>query len=230
MTVAPGAHRRRSGERRRLAPTPYVTFVNHATTGCAKQRRHDRLERRRARRRAAGTRSPSPVRSRRARASSTRIAFPNRQPFAQAAFVLALRDAGVAASHGRHRCADAVRRRVVRPANLVAQHVSPPLSEDVYITLKVSDNLHAALMPYMWAVYLAPREERLSGRGFELEAQMLASAPVSTLMRPRNKTVKAAAAISRRTSWCTTSLGRECSVGFRICCAVCRSWASTGRS
>ena len=34
-------------------------------------------------------------------------------------------------------------------ANLVAQHQSPPLSEDVYVTLKVSDNLHAALMPYL---------------------------------------------------------------------------------
>lgn len=35
--------------------------------------------------------------------------------------------------------------------NMVATHVSAPLSEDVKVTLKVSDNLHADTMPYLWA-------------------------------------------------------------------------------
>jgi len=35
--------------------------------------------------------------------------------------------------------------------NIVATHVSAPLSEDVKVTLKVSDNLHADTMPYLWA-------------------------------------------------------------------------------
>ena len=33
--------------------------------------------------------------------------------------------------------------------NIVAAHVSPPLREDVKVTLKVSDNLHADTMPYI---------------------------------------------------------------------------------
>lgn len=37
------------------------------------------------------------------------------------------------------------------PANLVASHLSAPLSQDVKVTLKVSDNLHADTMPYLWA-------------------------------------------------------------------------------
>jgi D-alanyl-D-alanine carboxypeptidase/D-alanyl-D-alanine-endopeptidase (penicillin-binding protein 4) len=37
------------------------------------------------------------------------------------------------------------------PQNLVATHLSAPLSQDVKVTLKVSDNLHADTMPYLWA-------------------------------------------------------------------------------
>ena len=62
------------------------------------------------------------------------------------------------------------------PANLVAKHVSPPLSEDVYITLKVSDNLHAVLMPYMWAIYKKHATQDYLQTGFALEAQLLRSA------------------------------------------------------
>jgi D-alanyl-D-alanine carboxypeptidase/D-alanyl-D-alanine-endopeptidase (penicillin-binding protein 4) len=35
--------------------------------------------------------------------------------------------------------------------NVVATHLSAPLSQDVKVTLKVSDNLHADTMPYLWA-------------------------------------------------------------------------------
>lgn len=35
--------------------------------------------------------------------------------------------------------------------NVIASHVSPPLAQDVKVTLKVSDNLHADTMPYLWA-------------------------------------------------------------------------------
>jgi D-alanyl-D-alanine carboxypeptidase/D-alanyl-D-alanine-endopeptidase (penicillin-binding protein 4) len=36
-------------------------------------------------------------------------------------------------------------------ANVIASHLSPPLSQDIKVTLKVSDNLHADTMPYLWA-------------------------------------------------------------------------------
>jgi PBP4 family serine-type D-alanyl-D-alanine carboxypeptidase len=63
------------------------------------------------------------------------------------------------------------------PFNLVASHTSLPLAQDVRITLKLSDNLHAALGPYTWAVHLAPAPHRdLLAQGFALERKMLRNA------------------------------------------------------
>lgn len=107
---------------------------------------------------------------------SYRVREPQR--FAQAAFTVALRDAGVAvqppepAATFSHDAALAS----YTPANLVAKHVSPPLSEDVYVTLKVSDNLHAALMPYMWAIYAAHAKTDFLRSGFAGEHALLAGA------------------------------------------------------
>ena len=59
-------------------------------------------------------------------------------------------------------------------ANLVASHTSPPLAQDVRITLKLSDNLHAAMGPYTWAVHLAPSPHTDPlAQGFALERKML---------------------------------------------------------
>ncbi|HUK52582.1 MAG TPA: D-alanyl-D-alanine carboxypeptidase/D-alanyl-D-alanine-endopeptidase [Candidatus Binatia bacterium] len=58
--------------------------------------------------------------------------------------------------------------------NLVAEHVSPPLSEEIKVTLKVSQNLHASSMPYLWAALLAHKAD--PGAGFDLEHNFLAGA------------------------------------------------------
>ncbi len=100
------------------------------------------------------------------------------------------------------------------PANLVAEHVSPPLSEDAYITLKVSDNLHAALMPYIWAVYLAHAKSDYLKAGFALEARMLSAAGLD---------VESGGAAGRRRrsafftpiSWFGISRGCECKPWYR---------------
>ncbi|MGH9404564.1 MAG: D-alanyl-D-alanine carboxypeptidase/D-alanyl-D-alanine endopeptidase [Terriglobia bacterium] len=59
------------------------------------------------------------------------------------------------------------------PANLVAEHVSPPLSEDVKVTLKVSQNLHASLMPYLLGAVLAHAPKNSDQAGFNLERAFL---------------------------------------------------------
>jgi PBP4 family serine-type D-alanyl-D-alanine carboxypeptidase len=65
--------------------------------------------------------------------------------------------------------------------NLVASHTSLPLAQDVRITLKLSDNLHAAMGPYTWAVHLAPTPHTdLLGQGFALEHKMLQKAGLDT--------------------------------------------------
>ena len=64
------------------------------------------------------------------------------------------------------------------PENIVAEHISPPLKEEVKITLKVSQNLHASMTPYILRSILAPKE---NGRtGFDLEREFLQKAGLDT--------------------------------------------------
>jgi PBP4 family serine-type D-alanyl-D-alanine carboxypeptidase len=63
-------------------------------------------------------------------------------------------------------------------ANKVAEWVSAPLIEDVKVTLKTSQNLHASLMPYVWGGTLNPGKGPADWRGFALEREMLRKAGV----------------------------------------------------
>ena len=57
------------------------------------------------------------------------------------------------------------------PDNLVAEHVSPPLTEEAKVTLKVSQNLHASMMPFILGGLLA--HDGSAKAGFKLEHDML---------------------------------------------------------
>ena len=60
--------------------------------------------------------------------------------------------------------------------NQVAEHVSPPLSEDIKITLKVSQNLHASMGPYFLGLLVAKNTKDPVSAGFKLERAFLADA------------------------------------------------------
>jgi len=60
--------------------------------------------------------------------------------------------------------------------NVVAEHTSPPLSEDVKLTLKVSHNLHASMGPYLLGIYGAKASKDVLKAGFKLENEFLRSA------------------------------------------------------
>jgi D-alanyl-D-alanine carboxypeptidase/D-alanyl-D-alanine-endopeptidase (penicillin-binding protein 4) len=176
VTVAPGA---RPGDPATIAvspQTPYVRFVNHAVTGARKSDATIDLS---ADVRDSSGRHTVTITGAQPAGPSVLYAYrvPEPAAFAQAAFVLALGDAGVAVQQpAALQTTFSAPAGAYVPANLVAQHVSPPLSEDAYITLKVSDNLHAGLMPYMWAVYLAHAKTDYLKAGFALEARMLQAA------------------------------------------------------
>src|SRR5437588_693889 len=57
------------------------------------------------------------------------------------------------------------------PDNLVAEHVSPPLTEEAKVTLKVSQNLHASMMPFILGGVLA--HDGTARAGFKLEHDLL---------------------------------------------------------
>jgi len=62
------------------------------------------------------------------------------------------------------------------PDAVVAEHVSPPLKEDVHITLKVSQNLHASTMPYELGALVAHAQKNQAQAGFDLEHEFLTKA------------------------------------------------------
>ena len=130
--------------------TAYVHFVNHATTAAAgtlssvnfgsdstnKDGSHTVV--------VMGTIPAGP-------SIMYSYAVPDPQRFAEVAFAQALRDAGVSASAPPpDSTAARVKGTVERQADaMVAEHVSLPFSEEIKVTLKVSQNLHASMMPYI---------------------------------------------------------------------------------
>ena len=57
--------------------------------------------------------------------------------------------------------------------NQLAEHVSPSLKEDVKVTLKVSQNLHAAMKPYLLGALLAKEHDAALLAGFKQERAFL---------------------------------------------------------
>jgi D-alanyl-D-alanine carboxypeptidase/D-alanyl-D-alanine-endopeptidase (penicillin-binding protein 4) len=95
--------------------------------------------------------------------------------FATMAFSAALKDEGVGidpVTNAAPFSHDAAAQFYVG-ANRIAVHVSPPLSEDARITLKVSQSVHAALQPVIWGVYVAHAKNGALNAGFAEERALL---------------------------------------------------------
>jgi PBP4 family serine-type D-alanyl-D-alanine carboxypeptidase len=60
------------------------------------------------------------------------------------------------------------------PEQMVAEHVSPPLREEIKVTLKVSQNLHASVTPLILGALLAPKSTERTG--FDVEKEFLTKA------------------------------------------------------
>jgi dihydroorotase/N-acyl-D-amino-acid deacylase len=66
--------------------------------------------------------------------------------------------------------------RLYTAENQVAEHVSPPLSEEIKVTLKVSQNLHAGMGPYLLGALVAKDIKNPLDAGFHVEQEFLQSA------------------------------------------------------
>jgi len=102
-----------------------------------------------------------------------RVPEPSR--FAEVAMTQALKDAGVTVVGGKSSAQPTT--SLYKPENQVADHVSPPFTEEVKVTLKVSQNLHASNMPFVLGAILGqkPGQEALQS-GFDLESAFLRKA------------------------------------------------------
>jgi len=63
-----------------------------------------------------------------------------------------------------------------KPENEVAEHVSLPLAEEIKVTLKVSQNLHAGMGPYLLGALIGKDTKDSLKKGFEIERTFLQDA------------------------------------------------------
>jgi|SRR5579883_169834 dihydroorotase/N-acyl-D-amino-acid deacylase len=163
----------------KIAPeTAYVHINNQATTGKAGSRTS--LEYADEKQNPDGTRSVSLKGSMALDARARMASYPVPEPSRFAATVLmeSLKAQGVSASLAPF--ADSVDFKKLgaryTAENVVAEHVSPPFREEVKITLKVSQNLHASTMPYLLGALLAHKTSGALQAGFDLEHDFLSKA------------------------------------------------------
>lgn len=163
----------------KVAPqTSYVTILNRATTGKAGSR--NTLEYTDDKANPDGTHSVTLTGTLALGAKTTmrayRVAEPSR--FAATALMEALKEKGISASLAPP--GEVVNFKAIAanytPENIVAEHVSPPLQEDVKVTLKVSQNLHASSAPYLLGALVAHKETDVDQAGFDAENASLSKA------------------------------------------------------
>jgi PBP4 family serine-type D-alanyl-D-alanine carboxypeptidase len=98
---------------------------------------------------------------------SEMFAYPVPDPARYATFVLteALREKGIVANPSLKEDNTNLKTLAANyvPENMMAEHVSPQLTEEIKVILKVSQNLHASLMPYLFSAIVAKKEVPQSG-------------------------------------------------------------------
>jgi PBP4 family serine-type D-alanyl-D-alanine carboxypeptidase len=101
-------------------------------------------------------------------------AVPEPSRFAQVTLAEALAERGIAVKQGMSTEAVdfAALAKGYTGDRVVAEHVSPPLREEVKVTLKVSQNLHASLTPLLLGALLRKEKDQT---GFDLERELLTS-------------------------------------------------------
>jgi len=162
----------------RISPQPsYIRYVNRVTTGAVGSKFSlARSDRTLANGDVEVTLKGSIPADRGAYIDSYPVASPSR--FAAALLAAALEDKGIAIADRKFAAKPAGDKfkASYTPQNRVAEYVSAPLSEDVKVTLKTSQNLHASSMPFLLGAVLGKARTSVDHKGFELERDFLGKA------------------------------------------------------
>jgi N-acyl-D-amino-acid deacylase len=178
VVVSPGATEGAPATLTISPKTAYVSITNQVTTGKAGSKAS--LDYTDEKLNPDGTRSVALTGSLALGARPSMAAYPVPEPsrFAATVLIEALKEKGV--SCARAAAGDKIDFKSLasnyRPENVVAEHVSPPLKEDVKITLKVSQNLHASMTPFVLGALVAHKDSRIDQAGFDLENEFLTKA------------------------------------------------------
>jgi PBP4 family serine-type D-alanyl-D-alanine carboxypeptidase len=185
VTVTPGA---KEGDPAVLTISPrtrYVSISNDVKTAAANGKME--LEWKRDSTNPDGTHSVSLSGSIPAGAPSKlrvyKVPVPSR--FAEVVLEEALENAGVRVT-GASSGSPGNWKSVYTFQNEVAEHVSPPLREEAKITLKVSQNLHASMMPYIVGAYMQKGAPDPLQSGFDQEREMLQRADLDLTAAVQN--------------------------------------------
>lgn len=106
------------------------------------------------------------------------FAVPSPTNFAQTVLCESLAANGISIKPPKHAAPPdfAALARSYTPENQVAEHVSLPLSEEIKVTLKVSQNLHAGMGPYLLGTLVAKNAKDPLHAGFVTERDFLKQA------------------------------------------------------
>ena len=178
LVATPGA---KLGDTVALAVSPqtaYVTFVNHLTTSAAGG--------------APDIKDPTTVTNPNgivvvtltgtlpaaSHPFTAPYAVPSPTQFATTVLVESLEAAGIQIKPPKNAAAPDFKSfaHFYTPDNQVAEHVSPPLSEELKVTLKVSQNLHASMGPYLLGTLIAKDPVDPVHSGFKIERAFLQDA------------------------------------------------------
>ena len=176
VTIGPGVTEGAVVVFKQSPVTSYVTFVNRATTGKSDSEPEVRWSG--DTRNSDGTHTVTITGS--FPAGKPAILFeysvPEPSRFAETVFLEALREKGITIEAGAPgQSLDFTRLAASYvPDQLVAEHISPPLKEEIKVTLKVSQNLHASVTPLILGALLAPKNS--DRNGFDLEHDFLVRA------------------------------------------------------
>ena len=178
LTGKPGA---KAGDPTTITVSPdtgYVHFVNKLVTGAANSK--PSLDLSQPSPRPDGSIEVTLNGSLPAGAETQTGAYPVPSPTRFATFALrkCVADAGIQIKPGNSSETPdfAALKKFYTPDNVVAEHTSPPMSEDVKITLKVSHNLHASMGPYYLGLFVARASKDVLNAGFKVENEFLKSA------------------------------------------------------
>jgi len=106
------------------------------------------------------------------------FAVPSPTTFAQTVLAESLSAAGVSIKPPKHPAPPGfpALARLYTPQNQIAEHVSLPLAEEIKVTLKVSQNLHAGMGPYLLGTLVAKSSKDPLQAGFATERAFLQEA------------------------------------------------------
>ena len=106
------------------------------------------------------------------------FAVPSPTTFAQTVLTEALSAAAISIKLPKHPAAPdfPALARAYAPENQLAEHVSLPLAEEIKVTLKVSQNLHAGMGPYLLGALVAKNSKDPLQAGFATERAFLQEA------------------------------------------------------